>query len=330
MDITFTKSSYYDRIKNYKKAIKKLKNLDENQCLTFGKKNRKDKYYQYYLNNKKIILKSNIGSKSKYGLIFLTTTDMTENIIFATKLMNVDNYNYVEVMLSKKLSNITLKNKSPHFLLVYKAFICNNKDMNTKLPLLIRKNNYYITINELADGNLKNFLVNIEDPLLILNAYQQILISILSFHYFTGGVYHRDCHYKNFLFHKIEKGGFFHYKIFNKDIYIENLGYIWMIWDFGLAKIEEYQKKDRLLDYFRINDFFRTSKSYSNADKFALIEKVVYRLLSLEYNYIHYIENNDFSLFNKILFNSEYNLFSKSYNKKSFIINKKPYTIKYI
>lgn len=103
-----------------------------------------------------------------------------------------------------------------------------------------------------------------------------------------------------------------------------------MIWDFGLSKIEEYQKKDRLLDYFRINDFFRPSKSYSNADKFSLIEKVVYRLLSLEYNYIHYIENNDFSLFNEILFKPEYNLFSNSYNNKSFIINKKPYTIKYI
>jgi len=235
--------------------------------------------------------------------------------------MIIDKHNEIEILLSKKLSDFTLKNRTPHFLLVYKAFKCNNNSYNKKLPLIIRDNNYYITINELADGNLKDFLININDPILILNAYQQILISILSFHYFSGKIYHRDCHYKNFLFHKIDKGGFFHYKIFNKDIYIENLGYIWMIWDFGLAKIKEEDKKDRIKDYIRINEFFFPSHSYNNINKFKLIQNITYRLKLISNNYLYY---NDVSIFNDILFN----LYSNEYDKKSFIINKKAYTIK--
>ena len=326
MDITYSSNNYYDRIKNYKKVYNNFNKLNENQCLTFGKKI--NKYYEYFLNDKTIILKKKIGSESRYGVIFLTAADFSTTTIFATKLMVVDNHNYIEIILSKKLSTIALKDINPHFLLVYKSFTCNNiNSINKKLPSLIRKNNYYITINELADDNLKNFLISIDDPDLIANAYQQILLSILSFHYHTKGIYHRDCHYKNFLYHKIEKGGYFHYKIFGKDIYVENKGYIWMIWDFGLAKIEEHRKLDRLDDYFKINDFFRPSKSYSNSSKFHLISKFVSKLNYMEFSYKAIIGNSDFLLFNDYLF-PYIDLFQTSYDSKSFIINKKPYTIK--
>jgi hypothetical protein len=325
MDITYT-NNYYDRINNYKKINNKFNKLNENQCLTFGKKI--NKYYEYYLNDKQIFLKKKIGSESRYGVIFLTSSDFSTTTIFATKLMVVDNHNYIEIILSKKLSNITLKDLNPHFLLVYKSFKCDNiNSSNKKLPSLIKKHNYFITINELADDNLKNFLISENDPDLIANTYQQILLSILSFHYHTKGIYHRDCHYKNFLYHKIEKGGYFHYKIFGKDIYIENKGYIWMIWDFGLAKIEEYQKIDRLNDYFKINDFFRSSKSYSNSSKFNLISSSVSKLNSIEFNYKDIIGNSDVLLFNNYIFPNT-KLFQTTYDSKSFIINKKPYTIK--
>jgi hypothetical protein len=38
-----------------------------------------------------------------------------------------------------------------------------------------------------------------------------------------------------FLYHKIKKGGYFHYNIYGKDYYLENLGYLWIIWDFELS-----------------------------------------------------------------------------------------------
>ncbi len=327
MDITFTKNDYYKRIKNYKSSIKKLKNLKENQCLTFGSKNKFDSYYQYYLNKSKIVLKKNIGSRSRYGLIFLTYILKTKNQIFATKVMEVNKHNTIEIDLSKKMSEITLKDLSPHFLLIYKTFICNNIEKDKKLPSLIRKNDYYISINELADGNLKNFLMTNNNPELIENCYQQILLAVLSFHYHTGGVYHKDCHYKNFLFHRIKEGGYFHYKIFGKDVYVENKGYIWMIWDFGLAKIKDYEKENRLEDYFTVNEFFKTSKSYDNYDMFMNIYKYVSQLSNLQHDYKNYIGYSDVLLFKEVIFKFK-NLFKNSYDKNSFIINKKPYTIK--
>jgi hypothetical protein len=326
MNLTVLSSNYYERIKNYNNIYKKIKSINEKQCLTAGKKIKKN--YEYFLNDKKIILTKQIGSESRYGVIFLTSADFSTTTVFATKLMIVDKHNYIETILSKKLSNITLKDINPHFLLVYKSFICDYKTtINKKLPTIIRNNNYYISINELADDNLKNFLLAINDPELIANAYIQILLSILSFHYHTKGVYHRDCHYKNFLYHKIDKGGYFHYKIFDKDIYIENKGYIWMIWDFGLAKIEEYQKLDRLNDYFKINDFFRATSSYKNSNKFKLISNIVYKLNSIEFYYKSKIGNSDVILFNDYIF-PYIDLFKTSYDSKSFIINKKPYSIK--
>jgi hypothetical protein len=103
MNTSINLVNYYERIKNYKKICNKFKKLKEKQCLTFGKKNKYDDYYEYFLNNKKIILKKRIGSESRYGLIFLTSTNYDKNIIFATKIMIVDSHNYTEIILSKKL-----------------------------------------------------------------------------------------------------------------------------------------------------------------------------------------------------------------------------------
>ena len=69
----------------------------------------------------------------------------------------------------------------------------------------------------------------------ILNCFCQCLIAALMFNTYTDHL-HNDTHLGNFLYHTVDKGGYFHYKYKNKDYYLENLGYIMVIWDFGLAK----------------------------------------------------------------------------------------------
>jgi len=100
-----------------------------------------------------------------------------------------------------------------------------------------------------------------------------------------------------------------------------------MIWDFGLAKVKEYEKEDRLEDYFKINEFFKNSKSYDNPNIFMNIYSYVSQLSYFYSDYKKYINNSDLLLFKEIIFKFE-KLFKNSYNKNSFIINKKPYTIK--
>jgi predicted unusual protein kinase regulating ubiquinone biosynthesis (AarF/ABC1/UbiB family) len=111
-------------------------------------------------------------------------------------------------------------------------------------------------LNELANGDLKTFIpLNYLNNDLLINTIQQIYISILSFHKKTGFI-HFDAHWGNFLYHKIKPGGYFHYYIkdLNKNFYIENKGYLWIIWDYGFAKkIEPNKEKSVLVDYYRIN-----------------------------------------------------------------------------
>jgi hypothetical protein len=48
--------------------------------------------------------------------------------------------------------------------------------------------------------------------------------------------FHNDAHAGNFLYHKIKSDGYFHYNIYGKDYYLKNIGFLWVIWDFGLIQ----------------------------------------------------------------------------------------------
>ena len=48
--------------------------------------------------------------------------------------------------------------------------------------------------------------------------------------------FHNDAHAGNFLYHRIKPGGYFHYNIYGQDFYLENIGFLWVIWDFGLIQ----------------------------------------------------------------------------------------------
>ena len=313
-------NSFQKRIDDFKETELFLRKLDKYNCLHSVKKS--NDVYEYYLHNGKIILKNRIGSKSKYGIIYLTTNKYN-NKKFATKLTIMNDSNYKEILIATRLSKISIRNLSPHFLFVYKSFYCiNNKD-NQKIPELIRKYNYYICVNELINGNLKQFFdLNLSNEY-IFNAFQQILISILSFHYFTDGTYHSDCHYKNFLFIKIKSGGYFHYRIFGNNYYIKNMGYLWLIWDFGLANDAIIYKLQRIKDYFRIIDFFDVSLNSSNENTINIVRNI----LLYQKNYQLYFGNSDKKFFDECILKNNILLRLNELSKSYKIINKKPYII---
>ena len=314
---------FYQRIKNYKSNVRKIQTINSYQCLIATK--TKTGLYSYKLPGGTIILEKQIGSKSKYGVIFLTKSKFS-SVMLATKLMPRNDHNYDEIVISQNMSKVVLQDKSPHFLLVYKYIYCNDIRMNNNLPEIISKHEYYIAINELADGNFKDFLEFNNNEQLLLNAYKQIMISILSFHYFTNGYLHNDCHYKNFLFHKIKAGGYFQYNIYGKNIYIENMGYIWMIWDFGLVKKDtNIYRYNPLKDYFRINEiiikFYNDLNINSN-----LTLTIANKLEDFNYVYEDVFQMSDKKLFEGFFFKHQ-DLFLSTQKKPANIINKKPYII---
>ena len=76
---------------------------------------------------------------------------------------------------------------------------------------------------------------------------------------------HCDAHSGNFLYHKIKKGGYFHYNLFGIDYYIKNIGYLWIIWDFELSL--PFDKNKYLLNgdfKYIINEFMPKKKLNKN------------------------------------------------------------------
>jgi hypothetical protein len=70
------------------------------------------------------------------------------------------------------------------------------------------------------------------------------------------GIRHNDTHYGNFLYHKIKPGGYIKYTIKNETFYVENLGYLWVIWDFGIST-QLNSKFDYFYDYEMLSLFIR-------------------------------------------------------------------------
>ena len=86
----------------------------------------------------------------------------------------------------------------------------------------------------------------------------QLLLSLRAFHKHLGYI-HNDAHLGNFLWHKVEAGGFWHYNSDGLDIFIPNTGYLVVLWDPGLAR--PISKRNRVnIDYYRVLTLIKEMK----------------------------------------------------------------------
>ena len=240
----------YLKIQNFLKKVK----LNKNTCL-----NSNDNEKTYLL-GKSILLGKQIGSKSKYGVVY-KCKNLNPEIkgipIFTIKVQLNTNALNREVKILSQLSRFGLKYKIPNLPILYKVIKC---PINSELKLFETvnkktiKNGYTMIINELASGDLytfltKKYLYQLTEELW-RNLYEQLFMSLAILHSF--GISHNDAHGGNFLYHKIKKGGCFHYKINGKDYYIKNLGFLWTTWDYG--KISQLKNKGfYIYDYMLVN-----------------------------------------------------------------------------
>ena len=261
--LVINKYNLSNRVNNYYLLKKKLALLRDSDCLekkTFNGENG------YTIRNI-INLEKRIGSKSKYGTIYLTSIPNIFGVYpIATKIMKNDNDNISEVRLMSIITKkIILKKLSRHFLIIYGSCTCT-KRIAEKLRL--------ISINELANGDLK-MLVNNKDLLgdieLLMNLLFQTYISIATFQNLLGYI-HKDAHYGNFLYQLNNEMGYYHYIFDGKDYYLKACKYNIIIFDYGFArKINMNAKYDLALsnkesrkifeDYRRIINAFMNKKS---------------------------------------------------------------------
>jgi hypothetical protein len=266
----------YHRNKYLMLMRRELKNRSVG-CMRIYKKNL-DKTFSYRIGNR-IILKKRIGTDSVYGIVYLSEFREKEKKVFtfASKVYEyVEKRAKMELELLTKMTNLVRMDMCPHFPILYGHVICekiskfdndsfvksNPKDKSfsknlKNYPDLIKINKdkkIITTFNELANGDLWNFLkVYGTNTKILINAIIQKLLSIMFFNYYTSRI-HTDCHPGNFLYHKIKPGGYFHYNLFGKDYYLENLGILWVIWDFDLSKT--------LNDAMAIHKVYKTKSDY--------------------------------------------------------------------
>jgi len=332
------------RIDNFNKIIKLLK-IDiskKNYCLRLYNKDKIGK--PIFKVGDTIILKKQIGSDSINGIVYLCNIKDKENkkYEFASKLVLNNKKTNNEIKIFNILNNSVLKDRCPHFPLLYGNIECIENEMNdiSLYPNILKLNknkSYRLILTELADGDLSNFinLEGINDDEYI-NALTQIYMSIMFFYKETKH-FHNNAHYNNFLFHKITSGGYYHYNIFNEDYYIENIGYLWIIWDFDASiSFEKSINKDIPI----IRDFGKIIYSFLPAryrgwikdKKYKISKKNLSKILKIndeiQYYYQNYSKIGMITLIKKILNILVKNGFlKKSIKNSEKIINSSIYKI---
>jgi hypothetical protein len=326
-----------DRIKTYQLYNKYFANFDISQCLKISKENG---VLNYSLANDNIKFTKRIGTASIHAAIYLGKGINTGELFrFASKIMPLQRFNLLEINILKALTKIVIAKENPHFPIMYYNYICRKPEYNNDLPALINEKMYYVNFNELANGDVNTFIhEHHKNDNLIRNALAQIFISIYSFHCF--GYFHNDTHWGNFLYHRIKPGGYVKYVINGKELYIENLGYLWIIWDFSFATkmpTNNNNMKQTTAGYNRILKAFMNKNALGwLSNKYPLSQSIVSLAeqnskIILECNRkIPNIDNSHFVFFDKFI--EINNLFIKKERlpKDAIIINKNnPYRIGY-
>ena len=345
-----------DRIKYYNIISKYINKItDSKNCFTIYK----DNYQIKYKIGDKIILDKKIGDDSRNGIVFLSHfktssyNSLDKYLTFATKLTdfrrtsNIREYNILEY-----LTQLNIDEVCPNFPIGYGKLVCTTSEImefEKVLSLNLRQEKRHILgsklydkdhifiFNEIADGSLKQFKYNrnLTSINIKINALEQCILSIMFFNKYINA-YHNDCHYGNFLYHLIKPGGYFHYNIYGTDYYIENIGYLWVIWDYGLTvpyynsykingnKFGTYENKLLAIttDYYKL---LHSMILIFGSDNYLTI---MLNNLIRQYNNITSVDNmKDFTIQILNILVQYSNTIKTHINSKNKIINKKPYII---
>jgi hypothetical protein len=120
-----------------------------------------------------------------------------------------------------------------------------------------------LVVNEMANADLKFYLEKtpqIFTAALQINCVFQMVAGLYTLEKFYN-MTHNDLHYGNILLHEIPRGGYWHYRIDGKNYYVPNLGYVFVLWDLGMAHIPRKMKGRR---EFGTDAFFPLQDKYED------------------------------------------------------------------
>jgi len=200
-------------------------------------------------------LTGRIGSASVYGEAFSAVHKVEKTAIrisvkkvpitkaelkspFSKRFLLRDNSVWGEVVAYIFCTVLVLAETTQSLPIFYRYYTCKGCSFVNR-NISVAKQPCLLIVNELADMDLSHFLKKESHLIksdLILNCIFQIAQALYTLQYHLG-MTHNDLHYGNVLVHKVKPGGYWEYLIDGKRYYLPNLGYVFVVWDFGKASI---------------------------------------------------------------------------------------------
>ena len=337
--------NYYNIVKKYVDDIK-LKH--KNNCIKFYKIDHDEVQYSVGSN---IILHKKLG-QGGFGAVYsayfrpsdITKREYCKQFKLVVKICEITNKNRLEIDILLRLTQlITMYKICPHFPITYGYLVCNKYNypysnsmissaqsstsiyqLKSQSEDFMDKPNLYLIVNELADTSLRDIIRRNSDINIAINIILQSMISIVFFQKYIK-LSHRDTHGGNFLCHRIEPGGYYHYRIYNTDYYLENIGYLMVINDFGLVK--KLTNKMLMFDFTKfISSFLKHNSSNSRLDIIShFMRSVINKFMLIDIESYH---NLQFAFY-KHLFKTMNLKFPNHFmtSRPANVINKTPYII---
>lgn len=233
----FSVSNRKQDIKTFLKTIAKhnsktIFSLFNTQFLTQGSEGSiyrarfNSKTIKNYTKKPTIIKALNLNSLLDTKEISMQVTAMTSDKLYQTIYKTKTFYEplFIEIISQTLTDQLTLQKICPHFTLNY---YWDYDDTNGTLFTY----NEYINKHTFQEWAHKKHSTD-----LWFNALFQIMYSLIALkRYFN--MLHTDLHFQNILVYKVKSGGYWKYKLNNKTYYLPNLGYIFVLHDFGFAWI---------------------------------------------------------------------------------------------
>ena len=226
-----------------------------------GPKQKANQFVMKKINLKAI--KSGKGiTKSELDL----TPDQIYTLFYSNKSFKKPSL--IEIISSTLTNQLVFQNICPHFAINYYW------DYRTNIVTLY---------NEYINYTFESWIQQKHSNQIWFNALFQIMYALASLKKMFN-MLHTDLHIGNILVQKIKKGGYWIYKLNGVDYYLPNLGYVFIISDFGFSWIPNklyisWYYKDRLKyitkngqEFYDLFDFIDSIKEIKNIPSYFVSE----------------------------------------------------------
>lgn len=194
-----------------------------------------------------------------FGEVYSATLDEFK---FAVKFASVTTFGRnphgvsPEYHIGNLLNELVFNNVAQNLPVMVDSYSCDRCSFESK-TIKNRTGRCIISISELGRFDLTEWISRKHNDDFLNSALFQIMAGIhaIQYHY---GIVHMDIKPENILVYNVEHGGYWKYTIYGRDFYVPNFGKLFVISDFGLAKIFypqfKYQHEYKRDEYTSLGD----------------------------------------------------------------------------